>query len=170
MKKLLLITTALAVGFAGPAHADPITAIATVISGFTGLGAATALALTQFGIGLGLSAISGALTRPKLPGQNVSFDVKMGDDLPLSFVAGDYATAGKRKYIGSWGDNTRFITEVVEYSALPQGLDGIWVNDEPSRRPSSRCTSGLPSGSPGTIRSGSNSRIVPRPWHWGHAP
>lgn len=130
MKKLLLITTALAVGFAGPAHADPITAIATVISGFTGLGAATALALTQFGIGLGLSAISGALTRPKLPGQNVSFDVKMGDDLPLSFVAGDYATAGKRKYIGSWGDNTRFITEVVEYSALPQGLDGIWVNDE----------------------------------------
>lgn len=130
MKKLLLITTALAVGFAGPAHADPITAIATVISGFSGIGMATAIALTQFGVGLGLSAISGALTRPKLPGQNVSFDVKMGDDLPLSFVAGDYATAGKRKYIGSWGDNTRFITEVVEYSALPQGLDGIWVNDE----------------------------------------
>ena len=130
MKKLLLITTALAVGFAGPAHADPVTAIATWVGSTLGVGAATALAITQFGIGLGLSAISGALTRPKLPGQNVSFDVKMGDDLPLSFVAGDYATAGKRKYIGSWGDNTRFITEVVEYSALPQGLDGIWVNDE----------------------------------------
>lgn len=130
MKKLLLITTALAVGFAGPAHADPVTAIATVISGFTGLGLATAAALTQFGIGLGLSALSSALYKPKLPGANVSFDVKMGDDLPLSFVAGESATAGKRKYIGSWGENTRFITEVIEYSALPQGLDGIWINDE----------------------------------------
>lgn len=132
MKKLLLITTALAVGFAGPAHADPVTAIATWVGSTLGVGAATALAITQFGIGLGLSAISGALFKPKLGagGANVSFDVKMGDDLPLSFVAGDYATAGKRKYMASWGRNTRFITQVIEYSCLPQGLDGIWVNDE----------------------------------------
>ncbi|WP_411838566.1 hypothetical protein [Paracoccus sp. ME4] len=85
-------------------------------------------------VGLGLSAIGNALFGPKLGagGANVSFDVKMGDSLPLSFVVGDYATAGKRKYIGSWGKNTRFITEVIEISALPvSGLQRLWINDEP---------------------------------------
>ncbi|WP_411838672.1 hypothetical protein [Paracoccus sp. ME4] len=133
MKKLLLISTALAAGFAGPAHADPVTAIATWVSATFSIGAATALAATQFVVGLGLSAIGNALFGPKLGagGANVSFDVKMGDSLPLSFVVGDYATAGKRKYIGSWGKNTRFITEVIELSALPvRGIQQVWVNDE----------------------------------------
>ena len=130
MKKLLLLSTALAVGFAGPAHAGPVAAAVAWVGSTLAAGGAAAFALKFVG-SYALNAIAGKLMggQPRAP-INVSFDVKMGDDLPLSFVAGDYATAGKRKYIGSWGDNTRFITEVVEYSALPQGLDGIWVNDE----------------------------------------
>ena len=130
MKKLLLITTALAVGLAGPAHADPISAAVAWVGSTFAVSAAAATLIVNFAVSTALTAISSALYKPKLPGQDVSFDVKMGDDQPLSFVAGRFATAGKRKYIGSWGDNTRFITEVVEYSALPQGLDGIWINDE----------------------------------------
>lgn len=130
MKKLLLIITALAVVFAGPAHADPISAAVAWVGSTFAVTAATATFIVNFAVSTALTAISSALYKPKQPGADVSFDVKMGDNLPLSFVAGRFATAGKRKYIGSWGDNTRFITEVVEYSALPQGLDGIWINDE----------------------------------------
>lgn len=130
MKKLFLIITALAVGFAGPAHADPISAAVAWVGSTFAVTAATATFIVNFAVSTALTAISSALYKPKQPGADVSFDVKMGDNLPLSFVAGRFATAGKRKYIGSWGDNTRFITEVVEYSALPQGLDGIWINDE----------------------------------------
>lgn len=130
MKKLLLITTALAVGFAGPAHAMPAVPAAVAWIGSTIAAGGLAGAAVQFLGGLALNAIIGTLYKPKLPGADVSLQVKMGDSLPLSFTAGDYATAGNRKYIGNWGDNTRFITEVIEYSALPQGLAGIWVNDE----------------------------------------
>lgn len=130
MKKLLLITTALAVGLAGPAHADPITAAAAWVSTTFAVSVATATFVVNFAVSAALTAISSALYKPKQPATSVKFDVQLGDDLPLSFVVGDYATAGKRKYIGSWGANNRFITEVIEYSALPQGMDGIWVNDE----------------------------------------
>ena len=114
MKKLLLLSTALAVGFAGPAHAGPVAAAVAWVGSTLAAGGAAAFALKFVG-SYALNAIAGKLMggQPRAP-INVSFDVKMGDDLPLSFVAGDYATAGKRKYIGSWGDNTRFITEVVE--------------------------------------------------------
>lgn len=129
MKRIPILAAALIV-VAVPAHADPITAIATWVGGALGVGAATALAVTQFVVGFALNAVAAALMKPDVPGANVQFDVQMGDDQPLSFTVGDYATAGKRKYLGSWGRNTRFITEVIEYSALPQGLAGIWVDDE----------------------------------------
>lgn len=130
MKKLLVIVTALAVFSAGPAHAGFVPAAVAWVSSTFAVTAATAAAALNFVGGIALNAIAGALYRPKLPGADVSVDVKVGDNLPLSFVVGESATAGKRKYVGNWGDNTRFITEVLEYSALPQGLDGIWINDE----------------------------------------
>ena len=130
MKKLLLITTALAVGLAGPAHADPISAAVAWVGSTFAVSAAAATLIVNFAVSTALTAISSALYKPKLPGQNVSFDVKMGDDTPLSFVAGKFATAGKRKYIGSWGPNTRDIVEVIEISAMPQAFGRFWVNDE----------------------------------------
>ena len=130
MKKLLVIVTALAVFSAGPAHAGFVPAAVAWVSSTFAVTAATAAAALNFVGGIALNAIAGALYRPKLPGADVSVEVKVGDNLPLSFVVGESATAGKRKYVGNWGDNTRFITEVLEYSALPQGMDGIWINDE----------------------------------------
>lgn len=131
MKKLFLATTALVALAAGPAHADPISAAVAWVGSTLAAGGIGAMALRFVG-GLALNAIGTALQKRQAgsQGANVSFQVEMGDDLPLSFVMGNYATAGKRKYIGSWGKNTRFITEVIEYSALPQGLAGLWVNDE----------------------------------------
>ncbi|SNT76706.1 phage tail protein [Paracoccus seriniphilus] len=131
MKKLLMIAAAFC-AVAAPAHADPVTAIATWISGTIGVTGATALAIANTVIGIGVSLIASALMpKPDYPGANVSFEVQMGDDLPLTFTVGEYATAGKRKYIKSWGKNTRFITEVIEFSAMPQGLSRMWIDDEP---------------------------------------
>lgn len=130
MKKILILA-ALAIGIAGPAHADPISAIAGVFTAM-GAAAATATVLAQLTFGFGLStflSIAGRAMMDK-PTIEVKFDVQFGDDAPLSFTAGDYVTAGNLKYIGSWGRNTRFVTEVLEYSALPQGLAAFWVNDE----------------------------------------
>lgn len=132
MKHLVFIVATF-VALASPAHADPISAVAAWVGSTFAVGAATALAITQFAVGATLSFVRAAWQKRqmgRMGGASVSFDVQMADDLPLSFVVGRYATAGKRKYIGSWGDNTRFITEVIEYSSLPQGLEGIWINDE----------------------------------------
>ncbi len=117
---------------AGPAHADPISAIATVFTAI-GASAATAVALAQMTFGLGANLLASAIGRgmaakPKI---NVQFDVDFGDDTPLSFIAGDYVTAGKLKYMGTWGKNNRYVTQVFEISALPiTGLDSAWFGDE----------------------------------------
>ena len=131
MKKLLCIAVALA-ALASPAHAGPVAAVFAWVGSTLAAGGLAAAAL-QFAGGLALNAIGTALQKRRLGDQPVSvkFQVEMGDDLPLSLVVGDYATAGKRKYIASWGKNTRFITEVIEVSALPvPGLAAMWVNDE----------------------------------------
>lgn len=64
-----------------------------------------ASARLYIGIGLGFNLLSSAIAKgmagkPKI---NVQFDVELGDDSPLSFIVGDYVTAGKLKYVGSWG-------------------------------------------------------------------
>lgn len=118
---------------ADPAHADPITAAVAWVGTTLGVGAATAAAIVNMGLGLASSLLSSVLakTQAQKPKVNVQFDVQMGDDTPLTFIVGDYVTGGKRKYINSWGKNNRYITEVIEVSALPHPtLAGMWVNDE----------------------------------------
>ncbi|MDQ7776276.1 MAG: phage tail protein [Paracoccus aminovorans] len=130
MRKILFLAVMVAT-IAGPAHADPISAIASV---FTAMGAAasTAVALAQITFGLAMNLLSTAIAKAVAdkPKVDVQFDVDFGDDTPLTFVVGDYATAGKLKYIAGWGKNRRFVTEVIEVSCLPQGYGGIWVGDE----------------------------------------
>ncbi|AZV00349.1 phage tail protein [Paracoccus sulfuroxidans] len=128
LKILLLAVAALAV--AGPAHAAPVTAALAWVG--AALKAATVgAALLRMGIGIGLNLLASVLLKPEKPKVNVQFEVDMGDDTPLSFIVGEYPTAGKRKYIGSWGKNTRYITEVIEISCLPvTGLKAVWFNDE----------------------------------------
>lgn len=130
MTRLFIVAAALLL-VASPAHADPISAIATVIMK-VGVAAATATALAQVAFGLALNALVMALTKPKLkkPEISVRFETEIGDDTSLTFTVGQYVTAGKRKHIGSWGPNTAFITEVIEVSCLPQpGQPGLWIND-----------------------------------------
>lgn len=134
MKKIMLLA-AVAIGIAGPAHADPVSAIAAVFTSI-GVGATTAIALAQIAVGFGAQLLAGVLgmAMAEKPKVSVQFDLEFGDDTPLAFVVGDYATAGKRKYLGSWGKNSRYITEVIEVSCLPQpGLAAMWVNDEAGR-------------------------------------
>lgn len=131
MKKLIFLAATLVAFGAAPAYADPLTGwLASTIFAWAGT-AATALA--QIVVGIGTNLLSGAIAKAtaKGPKIDVQFDVDLGDDTPLTFVVGDYVTAGKLKYAGSWGRNTRFFTQVFEISALPQGLESLWVDDEP---------------------------------------
>jgi len=131
MIRLILTAAAFAL-IAAPAHAGPMMAAVAWIGNTIAAGG-IAGAMLQMAIGVGakiLSVVAGKAMAER-PAIDVQFDVQFGDDTPLSFIAGDYVTAGKRKYIGSWGKNTRYITEVIEVSCLPQpGIAGMWVDDE----------------------------------------
>lgn len=131
MKLMVFLASVLFALGAAPAYADPVTALATTVFAWAG---GTAVALAQLTIGFGASLLLGVIQKATTKSQSyeasVSFDITFGDDAALTFVLGEYATAGKLKYIGSWGRNTRFLTEVYEYSCLPQGMSGLWVNDE----------------------------------------
>ncbi|MER5171581.1 hypothetical protein [Thioclava kandeliae] len=130
MKKLLLATTALIAFSAAPAHADPITGAITAFYGLFGASAATAAALTQATVGLGLSLLSSVIAgQQTTKGVETKTEIELGDNTALTFTIGRYATGGKRKYVANKG--SRRIVEVVELSALSQpGTLGLWVNDE----------------------------------------
>lgn len=110
---------------------------------------------------MGVTAIANALYKPEQEqAVNVKMEVQMGDELPLSFVVGDYVSAGKRKYIGSWGKNNRFITEVIEVSCLPQGFDKVWINDEEGT-PVANTRAYLAGGNPADHRTWHEAATVP---------
>lgn len=134
MKLLALVLTLICM--AVPAEAGPVAAAFAWVAGAVGSAlAAGGLAAIAMNIALsvGASLLSMALSsmlsdKPKV---KVKFEKALGDDVPLTFIVGKFATAGTIKYIGSWGKNTRYITEVIEISSVPiSGLDGAWANDE----------------------------------------
>lgn len=133
IKKILLCATALTPVFSTAAHADPISGAIAWIGTTIAAGGVTG-ALVQMALGVGTSIVGGllskALSKNSSYSADVKFDVEFGDDLPLSFTVGNFSVSGKRKYIGSWGKSNRFITEVIEVSCMPQGLSGIWIDDE----------------------------------------
>ncbi len=119
------------------AHAEPIT-IALFGAAFA---ATTAGAVVSYLIGAviayGVSLLSQALLgeEEQARTQGVKLTVQMGDDKPMSFIAGTTATAGKRKYIGAWGKDGKtpnaYLTDVIEIANLPvPGLPGFWVDDQ----------------------------------------
>lgn len=132
MFKLTLFAVALWLA-ADPAYAGPVVPVFAAISAVVAK-SAILTALVQIGASMVLSKLAARLgPRPKSAEQKteVKFEIQTGDDLPLSFVVGAYATAGKRKFMGSWGRNTRLISEVIEISALPHpSLDALWIGDE----------------------------------------
>ncbi|SOC22014.1 phage tail protein, partial [Rhodobacter maris] len=128
MKKLLLLITAVLAAGAEAAQAGPAVPLFTVFAG----GVAYTFALPSLVVGLLANAAATALAKSfaKKPGIDVSLETEYGDATPLAFTVGTYATAGKQKYSGSWGRNTRYHVRVIEISCLPQGLSGVWVDDE----------------------------------------
>lgn len=90
-------------------------------------------------ISVGASLLLGSLqkkpTIERGPEPGIQFDIQMGDDNPIAFQAGQTATAGTRKYIGTWGESggtpNAYLTDVVQVSDLPApGQPGLWVNGQ----------------------------------------
>ncbi len=68
----------------------------------------------------------------------VKLSIQMGESVPRSYLIGTRATAGRRAYFGSWGEEENtpnaYATEVIEISCLPsyagpQGVDAVWFGD-----------------------------------------
>lgn len=138
MKYLILLLNVL--GFwlmADVAHAEPISLAITAIGQFLGSISIGKLLLTV-AINIGLSLIEKALAKKEQPA-GTKLEISMGDDHPMSFIIGSYATAGRRKYAGTWGEDGKtpnaYFTDVIEIGSLPnrageRGLSSMWVNDQ----------------------------------------
>lgn len=137
-KKAALATTALTFFLLqpDPAAAGPlIGAIAGVFSAvISGSGIVNAVVSLALAAATTLWQMATAPDAPPPVGAKIQADV--GDDKPVSTTIGQFATRGKRKYYGTWGNydgdtpNTYF-TEVIELGNLPlPGLDGIWIEGE----------------------------------------
>lgn len=141
MKYLILLLNVL--GFwlmADAAHAEPISlAISSIASFLTSMGAIGKLVLTV-ALNIGLSLVEKALAKKEQPqAAGTKLEISMGDDHPMSFIIGSYATAGKRKYAGTWGDDGKtpnaYFTDVIEIGSLPnrageRGLTSVWIDDQ----------------------------------------
>ena len=141
MKYLILLLNVL--GFwlvADAAHSAPLVAAIGAISQFVGsIGVIGKLVLTV-AINIGLSLVEKALAKKDQPQPaGTKLEISMGDDHPMSFIIGSYATAGKRKYAGTWGDDGKtpnaYFTDVIEIGSLPnrageRGLTSVWIDDQ----------------------------------------
>ena len=137
----LVIAMCLVLATGGPARAEPITialfgaAFASTLAGAVVTFLFTAVALT--GASLLVDAIK---PKPKSTSDTgtppgIQFDVQMGDDAPIGFTVGTTATAGTRKYIGTWGQDgstpNAYLTDVIQVGDLPApGEPGLWVNGQ----------------------------------------
>ncbi|MFB2561757.1 hypothetical protein [Rhizobium sp. IMFF44] len=141
MKYFILLLNVL--GFwlmADAARAEPISLAITSIAGFfSSIGAIGKLVLTV-AINIGLSLVEKALAKKDKPQPaGTKLEISMGDDHAMSFIIGSYATAGKRKYAGTWGDDGKtpnaYFTDVIEIGNLPnrageRGLTSVWIDDQ----------------------------------------
>ena len=61
----------------------------------------------------------------------ISGTLGRGVDIPQSFIAGTYATAGSLVWGEEWGSSNEYLTQVIEVSNLPvRGLAGIFIDGE----------------------------------------
>ena len=129
---------------AGAAEAAPvvgaIAAIGKAIAGFAAsswIGGVIVKIGTSIAVGM-LNKVLGKVFGKKPEAVGVVLETQMGEDLPLSFVVGRRATAGKLKYWGTWGTagktpNAHYVC-VYEIGAVSnraggQGLSGVWLGD-----------------------------------------
>ena len=122
-------------GSALPAFAEPISAAMLAFSAFLASGT-TAAAIVSFAINtiisIAVSTLLGKIfgEKPDLNQRGTELEIQIGDTTPLTFCVGHTGTAGKRKYVNSWGEEGKtpnaYITDVIELGNIPcAGLDGI---------------------------------------------
>ncbi|NTJ63763.1 DUF1983 domain-containing protein [Agrobacterium rhizogenes] len=136
MKFISILLNAISIWLmADPALADPITTAIGIFAKFA-LGSVIGKLLVTVALNFGVSLIAKALQKKSNPQAQtgVKLQISMGDDQPMSFTLGNYATAGRRKYIGTWGDDGKtpnaYVTDVIEVGNLPvSGLNGLWADD-----------------------------------------
>lgn len=125
-------------GWTALAFAEPVSGIIALVSGVLAKGGiAAALLKTAIGIGLNVAAslIQKAMGKKQAqPG--ITGQLQVGSNNSVSFVVGDYATAGSLEYTGEWGipgqTPNAFHVQVISVSDLPQGgiKNRIWVNGQ----------------------------------------
>ncbi|WP_274426741.1 phage tail protein [Chelativorans sp. YIM 93263] len=143
MLRIVLLALALLLATTAHAHAGfvaaAVGAIASAISGAigaAGLGALLLKTALTVAFNVGVSLLERALLKKDEPvPSGVQLDVEVGDDAPIGFIVGDYATAGTRRYIGVWGRAGKtpnaFLTDVIQIGDMPApGRPELWVNGE----------------------------------------
>lgn len=123
----------------GIAQAAPLAAAFTFIGGLFSAGGLSGLlmkGLLYVGLSYGASLIQKAL-QPKQKATQLGSEisVKMGDDQPATIPFGYSAVGGRRKYIGTYGDDgdtpNAYLVDVVEFSSMPTtGNPVIWDGDQ----------------------------------------
>jgi hypothetical protein len=138
MKIFVLILNV--IGFwlmADAAHAGPVVAaIGMAFSSLGAIGGMIAKVLLSVALNFPSSLLQKMMAKKqKQEPVGVKLDIEMGDDLPVSSCIGKYATAGRRKYAGTYGEldgtpNVMFV-DVIELGNLPApGQPEVWINDE----------------------------------------
>lgn len=135
LKQFLALTTAITLVGAGSAHAAPLAAAIPAVLGLTGIAASLVQVAVGVAISYGASLLQRASQKKSSSATGVNVEISVGEDQPVSAIIGRYATAGRRKYAGSWGKVSKtpnaYFVDVIELANLPvSGLNAIWVNDE----------------------------------------
>lgn len=145
-----LLLTALLIGAAGPALADPATLIIAGLSASGVTVTAIGAAAIRIGVGLAMSALANAISSPAnangAPKGITLRSTTAGEQIPQSFILGRYVTAGNlaapEMSHGEDGD-TRYLTRVIDLSDVQvDSLESLIIDGV-------ACT--LATGSPATL-------------------
>ncbi|MEH3093359.1 MAG: phage tail protein [Agrobacterium cavarae] len=142
LKRILWLIVLLLIS-AGAAKADPITAIVAGAKAIFTV-ATIVKAAISIAISVGMSLYQQAKARKEARKNKqqstggVTLSIQMGESVPRAYIIGTRASAGRRAYIGAWGEESNtpnaYITEVTELSCLPsfagpQGLESVWFGE-----------------------------------------
>ena len=124
--------------FVATAAAEPISLIFAGIAGILKAGGIGAMLINAaFGIALKVGASLLEKARAKRqPQPGITGQLQVGGNNSISFLVGDYATAGSLEYTGEWGNSGKtpnaYHVQVVTLSDLPQPGIGsrIWINGQ----------------------------------------
>lgn len=120
-----------------PGVVTAITSIATAIGGWlAGGGFIKALLGTLFNVGISLleRALQKKNQQQDAP-VGISGQIQVGGDNPISFIVGQYATAGSLEYANTWGSDGKtpnaYCVQVISLSDMPSaGLADVFVDGD----------------------------------------